>query len=68
MADIEEPSRLKKREDTVLTGKEIMDLPITQMDYSTLPDPNGQAAKMHNFVASIKALRKKKGKKSKDNS
>ncbi len=68
MTDIKEPSRLKKGDDTVLTGKEIMDLPITQMDYSTLPDPNGQAVKMHKFVASIEALRKKKGKTSKDNS
>ncbi|MFQ5974902.1 MAG: hypothetical protein ACE5J5_01110 [Candidatus Hydrothermarchaeales archaeon] len=66
MADLNHPSRLKKG--TELTKKEIIDLPVAQMDYTTLPEPNGQAIKIHNFAASLGELRKKKANKRPDNS
>ncbi len=58
MTELTDPSRLKKGKETVLTKREILDLPVTQMDYSTLPDPNGQVVKIHNFAAKIGELRK----------
>lgn len=58
MTELTGPSRLKKGKETVLTKREIMDLPVTQMDYSTLPEPNGQAVQIHNFAANIERLRK----------
>ncbi len=59
MTELDAPSRLKKANESSLTKREILDLPVTQMDYSTLPEPNGQAVKIHNFAANIEGLRKR---------
>ncbi len=59
MTELTDPSRLKKAKETVLTKREILDMPVTQMDYSTLPEPNGQAVKIHNFAANIERLRER---------
>ena len=66
MTEFDKPSRLKKGKETVLTKREILDLPVTQMDYSTLPDPNGQAVKIHNFAAKMGELRKQSSERKKN--
>ncbi|MFQ5887837.1 MAG: hypothetical protein ACE5HY_03985 [Candidatus Hydrothermarchaeales archaeon] len=61
-------SRLKKVKESDITKKEILDSPVTQMDYSTLPEPNGEAEKIYNFTASIGEIKKQKAKKRPDDS